>query len=936
MVHWFICICTFVVLTATPIMAQVNQYISVGVDPPSMQICQISPQFCSLFSEFDSESSPAGLVRGFDGWFYVADRTKNTVWRVDKSGKQVMPFILPGTGGLSEPTDLTFGKDNQLYVASAGTNAILRFDGFSGDWIETFIAEGSSGLERPRGLAFANDDLFVLNGVAPFLLVFNGQTGEFKQSIADTGNLVQPNDLTYGPDEMLYVSDLELSEVLRFEPRSLRLWDTIALSGPASSVAFDDDHRLIWTAENARLFHIQGLGTSFSVPHVPTSSIDTVPAASPMQWRMIFPWISNNAQFDSILVVQNLSDEAITIDLTARRIDGPAAFTKKLIPAHGFLREKAATLFPALGEGKGFSVEILSSTQRFSGVWVTNNLEAASGMSPAQGVGIKIPFNADESNIRAGQHITFGYLPVTLGLTSAPVIVNLGDSPIDVTLSFYDRNGELLLRDSDRLRDLSSMRPFAAVVNQLVNTSQGDVYVTASSPGNLITGVSFVFNQGSEPAIGNVTAFEPTTTQNENVQWLITDGKELRNADPADEDFSDLEALRSKIGDAKLVMLGEQTHGDGTTFLMKTRLIKFLHQEMGFEVIAFESGLYDCRKAWQQFVDGEQAETAFARGVLPIWSWSQQLIPLANYLAENAHSESPLELAGFDLQFTASASQGLLQDLNTYLAAIGSQVRFDSDWDTFDDVAVGLSENRYFNAPGPSNLELEGFTSILAQIRADIFSKGGGHVDTPFWSQMMLSFQVYANRVWSRDIQGAPPSSRQVSDLRDITMGHNLVALVEKIHAGKKVIAWAASRHTATQLAAQFKDPSDGNLVFESDLIAMGDIVKTELGDQCYSIGFTARDGTGGTVFGSPFDIALPQPGDLEELIHRIGAEYLFLDFRQRSQGGLWLSDEMVSRPLGYARIQADWTQVFDAMIYTRTMVPSDLNPAFAKGKQDE
>ena len=73
------------------------------------------------------------------------------------------------------------------------------------------------------------------------------------------------------------------------------------------------------------------------------------------------------------------------------------------------------------------------------------------------------------------------------------------------------------------------------------------------------------------------------------VEWLRVNVDPIRSVDPSDTDFSDLAPLKSAIGDSRIVMLGEQTHGDGTTFLAKTRLIQFLHQEMGFDVIAFRS-----------------------------------------------------------------------------------------------------------------------------------------------------------------------------------------------------------------------------------------------------------------------------------------------------------------------------------------------------------
>ena len=89
----------------------------------------------------------------------------------------------------------------------------------------------------------------------------------------------------------------------------------------------------------------------------------------------------------------------------------------------------------------------------------------------------------------------------------------------------------------------------------------------------------------------------------------------VSNVEPSNEDYTDFALLKQSLQDITIVGLGEQSHYDGSTFKAKTRLVKFLHQQMGFCVIAFESGFYDCYKAWQEIQAGKTAIDAARKSI---------------------------------------------------------------------------------------------------------------------------------------------------------------------------------------------------------------------------------------------------------------------------------------------------------------------------------
>jgi erythromycin esterase len=71
------------------------------------------------------------------------------------------------------------------------------------------------------------------------------------------------------------------------------------------------------------------------------------------------------------------------------------------------------------------------------------------------------------------------------------------------------------------------------------------------------------------------------------VRWLRANAVRLQTTDP-EAPLDDLEPLREIVGDRRLVLLGEPTHGSHEIRLLTHRFIQFLVEHMRFNVVATE------------------------------------------------------------------------------------------------------------------------------------------------------------------------------------------------------------------------------------------------------------------------------------------------------------------------------------------------------------
>jgi len=369
------------------------------------------------------------------------------------------------------------------------------------------------------------------------------------------------------------------------------------------------------------------------------------------------------------------------------------------------------------------------------------------------------------------------------------------------------------------------------------------------------------------------------------------------------EDFEGFEKLKPILKDVEIVMLGEQTHGDGAAFDTKVKLIKFLHQEMGFEILVFESGFYDCKKAWEEIEKGENVETALANSIFTLWSTTTQFKPLVTYVEDNLKTEKPLTVLGFDSQFTGPISkEHFLRDLRNFLKATDSNLVKSPEWFHFQ-----LDIARYFDEEYRKKVkkkEIEQDTTYLNSLVQKLTKLD---TETMFWKQAIQSCKVYLSGVYLG------------TDLRDYQMAQNLIWIKEQ-NPNKKIICWGATSHFLynQQEVHLMKFPYNVVDNYYQKTRMMGDYIKQKYNKKVYTIGFIAGGGDFGRYSKRTLKSALPS--SLETAISTSSFNNCFLPFTDLNLSGY------ESRPLGNQYMNTNITLVMDGVVYNRVMYPAYMN----------
>ncbi len=196
----------------------------------------IDPEFVPL--------GTAGLSRAREitiqgDWIYVASRGTDEILRFDLATGDPDPagaFVSSGDHGLVTPRGITFDHIGNLLVISKGTNEILKYDA-DGDFLGVF-ASGITSILTPNDLTLdAAGNVYVTGDAKVYRYASDGT---FLGVFAD-GESAMTTAIEFGPDGHLYVADGPDGNVLRFDGQTGVLIDVVIGSsfGEKQGMAFD-------------------------------------------------------------------------------------------------------------------------------------------------------------------------------------------------------------------------------------------------------------------------------------------------------------------------------------------------------------------------------------------------------------------------------------------------------------------------------------------------------------------------------------------------------------------------------------------------------------------------------------------------------------------------------------------------------------------------
>ncbi len=416
------------------------------------------------------------------------------------------------------------------------------------------------------------------------------------------------------------------------------------------------------------------------------------------------------------------------------------------------------------------------------------------------------------------------------------------------------------------------------------------------------------------------------------------------------------EALQELIGDARIVLIGESSHGSHEFYAARAAITKWLIEEKGFCAVAAEADWPDAYRV-NRYVRGlgsdqtaEQALRGFER--FPAWMWRNTVVRdfvdwLHNHNQRCRTADRPQAgFYGLDLYSLHRSMQEVIAYLDNVDPDAAARAR--ERYACFDRTSGDDGQAYGFAAAFGAGMSCE--RQVIEQLTdiqrhaLDIARRDGMLAEDEAFYTTQNAQTVRNAEEYYRSMFGGRVSSW---NLRDRHMSQTLQALSAHLsrHGGSeaaRIVVWAHNSHVGDARATEVS--SDGQLT-------LGQLAREAFGGSVRLIGMTTFSGsvTAASEWGGDAERKAVRPalnGSVEEMFHETGrAEFLISPIISHAADEP-LSTVRLSRAIGVLYLPATERQShyyhvrsadqFDAIIHidrTRALEPLEVTSLWTAGE---
>ncbi|MGI9180523.1 MAG: erythromycin esterase family protein [Longimicrobiaceae bacterium] len=426
-------------------------------------------------------------------------------------------------------------------------------------------------------------------------------------------------------------------------------------------------------------------------------------------------------------------------------------------------------------------------------------------------------------------------------------------------------------------------------------------------------------------------------------------------AHPLSGHAADYDALIERIGDARVVLLGEASHGTHEFYRERARITQRLIEEKGFTTVAVEADWPDAYRV-HRYVraaseDRSASEALADFGRFPVWMWRNvDVLNLVDGMREYndslTGSRPKVGFYGLDLYSLFTSIEEVLGYLEEVDPEAAKRARY--RYGCFEQFGEDSQAYGYAAEFGlTASCEDQAVQQLLdLQRRAAELAGRNGRIpeDEFFYAEQNARLVKNAEEYYRTMFRGRVSSW----NLRDKHMAETLDALLqhfERQGQRTRVVVWAHNSHLGDARATDMGDAGEWNV---------GQLAREAYGEDAVLVGFTTHHGTvtAASDWDAPAARKRVRPaltGSYETLFHGVGIPDFLLLLDEGSRVAEELRVSRLERAIGVIYrpeterlshyFDASLSDQFDAVIHldeTRAVEPLERSAGWETGEAPE